>query len=525
MSRKSLVLHFLAHKGYFKHLDSENVSKNQILFLSISQIYLPLLNMFANLESDGIFFKMGLTISPTLCSQLSDPVLQQKYIEWLDKLIFLGEQEVNRYPTDSEKHKLAKHYLKTVKRDKRDFIETFNQDILSKFSYYAKRGNLELFATCATFGFLPHIADLNEAVNAQIEMGLSSHKHYFGIAPEGFYLPHFGYTQGFEKNLKSYGFNYTILEPQGLLFGNPTPEMGIFSPVRASNSFAFFARDPDTTNEICGKNGYMVKEVYRNQQKDIGFDSDLSDLEGFLDDTNSRCPTVFKYWANTSNDKIYDIEAAAEQIKLDAKDFLEKKINKLNEAEVLTGGKDCSLVCAIEPELLGNVWFEGIDWLEQIFRQAALQDEIKIENCCDITKKQFTLQKVEPLTSASTGIGFGENLLDSSNDWMVRYMRKNTMRMMDLAVRFTDDTGLKARTLNLAAKEVLLSQASDWPAMLHDKIYPDYAKEQFIKAINGFSTVYESLGSNTISTEWLTRLEREHSFFPWTNYKVFAKKK
>ena len=45
------------------------------------------------------------------------------------------------------------------------------------------------------------------------------------------------------------------------------------------------------------------------------------------------------------------------------------------------------------------------------------------------------------------------------------------------------------------------------------------------KAINGFSTVYESLGSNTISTEWLTRLEREHSFFPWTNYKVFAKKK
>ena len=525
MSRKSLVLHFVAHKGYFKHLESENVSKNQILFLSISQIYLPLLNMFANLESDGVSFKMGMTITPTLCAQLSDPVLQQKYIEWLDKLIFLGEQELNRYPADSEKYNLAKHYLKTVKRDKRDFIETFNQDILSKFSYYAKRGNLELFATSATFGFLPHIADLDEAINAQIEIGLLSHKHHFGIAPEGFFLPHFGYSQGFEKNLKSYGLNYTILEPQGLLFGNPTPEMGIFSPVRASNSFAFFARDLDTTSEICGKNGYMIKEVYRNQQKDIGFDSDLSDLEGFLDESNSRCATVFKYWSNYSNDKIYNLEDAAEQIKLDAKDFLERKIKKLEEAEKLTDGKNCSLVCTIEPELLGNVWFEGIDWLEQIFRQAALQDDIKIENCCDIAKEQFSLQKVEPLSSASNGIGFGENLLDSSNDWLIRYMRKNTQRMMDLAVRFTDDTGLKARTLNLAAKEILLSQASDWPAMIHDKVYPDYAKEQFIKMINEFSTVYDSLGSNSISTEWLTRLEREHNLFPWINYKVFAKKK
>ena len=104
MSKKSLVLHFVAHKGYFKHLETENISKNQILFVAISQIYLPLLNMFANLESDGVPFKMGITISPTLCAQLSDPVLQQKYIEWLDKLIALGESEMQRYAEGSEKY-------------------------------------------------------------------------------------------------------------------------------------------------------------------------------------------------------------------------------------------------------------------------------------------------------------------------------------------------------------------------------------------------------------------------------------
>lgn len=524
MSKKSLVLHLVAHKGYFKHLEGEDVSKNQILFTAISQIYLPLLNMFANLESDGIPFKLGMTITPTLCALLSDPVTQQNYIEWLDKLIILGEAEAKRYPENSEKSELAKFYLKTVKRDKRDFIETFNQDILSKFSYYAKKGNLELFATAATYDFLPHIADFPEAVNAQIETGLISHKQFFGLAPEGFYLPYLGYTQGLENNLKAYGINYTILDTQGLLFSKPEPELGIFSPVRSSNSFAFFGRDPDTPNDINGDNGFMYNKVYRNQMKDIGYDSDLTELSGFLDETNSRCPTVFRYSSNADDNTVYSLEKAKEQIAIDAQTFLNSKIQKLTQAEQAVPDKNYSLVCTLDSDLLGGSWFEGIDWLEQVFRLATKQNDIVFENCCDITKEQFTLQKVLPATSATNGDGYGENLLDSSNDWMIKYIRKNTERMIDLAGRFSDDTGLKARSLNLAAKEVLLSQSSDWPAMIYDKNYPDYAKAQFVKAINGFSTVYESLGSNSISTEWLTKLEREHSLFPWINYRIFAKK-
>ena len=139
MSKKSLILHFVAHKAYIKIFEDKNFSKNQILFYSISQVYMPLLNMFANLESDGIPFKMGLTLSPTLCAQLSTPIMQQNYINWLDKLIELGEAEVTRTENDAEKNELAKAYLKNVNRDKRDFVETFNQDLLARFSYYAKK--------------------------------------------------------------------------------------------------------------------------------------------------------------------------------------------------------------------------------------------------------------------------------------------------------------------------------------------------------------------------------------------------
>ena len=43
------------HQGYFRHLEGKHKAKNEILFSSISQVYLPLLNMFANLESDDSF--------------------------------------------------------------------------------------------------------------------------------------------------------------------------------------------------------------------------------------------------------------------------------------------------------------------------------------------------------------------------------------------------------------------------------------------------------------------------------------
>ena len=127
--------------------------------------------------------------------------------------------------------------------------------------------------------------------------------------------------------------------------------------------------------------------------------------------------------------------------------------------------------------------------------------------------------------SAATGTGYGENMLDSSNGWILQYSRKACERMMYLADRFPDDTGLKARALNLAAKEVLLSQSGDWPSMLHDRLFSEYAQEQVKKNVLAFTTVYDSLGANTISTEWLTSMEQEHPLFPWMNYRVFSKKK
>ena len=55
--------------------------------------------------------------------------------------------------------------------------------------------------------------------------------------------------------------------------------------------------------------------------------------------------------------------------------------------------------------------------------------------------------------------------------------------------------------------------------------YPTFAEERFLNCIENFTSVFDSLGSNVVSTEWLTTLESKDNFYPWMNYRIFSKKK
>ena len=189
------------------------------------------------------------------------------------------------------------------------------------------------------------------------------------------------------------------------------------------------------------------------------------------------------------------------------------------------GDKDAVLVCTIPAALLGSSWHEGVLWLEQLIRAAAAQQDVTLGQCRDNLQQQFSLQKISPYPCSSEGSGYAENLLDSSNNWMMRYVRKASERMSDLTERFPAESGIKARMLNLGAREVLLAQSGDWAKMIHDGLMPEYAAQAFKSNILNFTAVFDSLASNTVSTEWLCTQEKEDSIFPWMNYRVFSRKK
>ena len=219
-----------------------------------------------------------------------------------------------------------------------------------------------------------------------------------------------------------------------------------------------------------------------------------------------------------------------------AVEFAETKIRKLVDAEKLLD-KNVSLVCTIPAEMLGGRWAEGSDFFSKLLSECAENDSsVSLVGCSDVMRN-MKRDKIEPQVvslypSSDSADGFSDDALDNSNAWMIRYARKMSNRMVDIADRFPNDTGLKIRLLNLGAKELLLAQSGEWADLVHDgddddsvSSLSDYAAERFKESIKSFIIVYDSLGSNTVSTEWLTGLERKHQLFPWMNFRIFSKKK
>lgn len=529
MSNKKLVLIIDAHQAFLRNIekDSNFTAQNNVLFSAITETYIPLLNMFAKLEAENIPFKFGLVLSPALCFILDDAQIQKQYIDYLDNLIALGKSELKRCKgTDCQEQ--AADCLAKIEKTKADFTEVYAQNILAAFKKYADKGFLELIPTAATYAYLPHYEDFPEAINAQVETGLYSHREFFGETGEGFWLPYQGWAPSFEWTLRSYGANYTVVDARSFLFSRDCPETGIYAPLRTRTSLVLFGLDPDCPKELCGEEGFSENEVYRSQKFDIGFELKQEQMSAFFNKNDARIETGFKYWCNDSDEDEhipYNKEEASRQTIEDAISFYESKVEKLEAASEYIKDGEPILVCAIPAEDLGQKWHEGIEWLENVIRCTASRRGFDFALCRELIKNQFSLPKINPYPCSTNGLGYGEDLMDNSNSWMIRYVRKATERMIDLTERFPAEDSLKERLLNMAAKQVLLAQTGEWPMMLHESLLSDYVSEQFKEEILSFTKVFDALASNTVSTEWLTNCEKKSPLFPWLNYRIYCKKK
>ncbi len=522
MASRKLILTVVAHQPYIRHFsDSEKYeTENEILFKAISKTYIPLLNMFERLEKDGIDFKIALVLSPVLCSLLSDSLIKEQYLSWLDKRIVLGEKELVRCKKDAELLKRAEKCLEEARQEKTDFTEKYNSDLIAQFRSYSDKGYVELLATCGTSCYVPHYSDMTEILNAQVETGIYSHKQFFGSAPDGFYIPYHAYSKGFDRIVRSYGVNYTIVSPATLLFARDIPPEGVFAPVRTHYSLVLFARDNEYPCMLYDEKGAKSNPVYKNLNRDIGFELAPEDLGEFYHADRPRVSTLYRYWANDGK-TLYDEEKARAQAHEDAMRFIECKTAKLEKAAGIIKDRDVCSIFEIDAKLLGQTWEEGVFWLEEVIRNVK---GIKLSVCGTMLKNQFTLPRVEPYPCSDNGSGYGEDLLDNSNNYMIRYIRKMCERIVDLAGRFVGETGLKERLLNLASRELLIAQDASWAQMIHDGENVEYAQNVFRECVLNFTAVFDSLGTNTVSTEWLTRVEKEHPLFPWMNYIIFKPK-
>ena len=94
------------------------------------------------LDLEHVPFQLAIVMTPTLCTLLSDYTVQEMYVNWLDKLILLGENQINSLEKTDAIYPLVEAELNRVKKCKDDFVNVYKSDLLSAFRYYADRGSL-----------------------------------------------------------------------------------------------------------------------------------------------------------------------------------------------------------------------------------------------------------------------------------------------------------------------------------------------------------------------------------------------
>jgi len=519
----SFVLH--GHAPFIRY-PSDHMEQEVGFFESLSETYIPLLEVFDRLEQDHIPFRMGLSLSPTLCHMLTDEFLIQRYLEYTDKQIEFGWQEMERTAADPELHALVKLFYDRIVDKRICFTERYEKNILKGFDYHQKKGRIEILATAATHAFLPFYTAYPEAIQAQFEVAISVYRNNFGKYPQGFWLPELGWAADIDPWLRSYNFSYTIVDTPALAFARPNAEKGSFYPARTPLGIFIFGRDFYAAEDM----KEMARDpVYRFNHRDQGFELPMDMVRTFLGPQGSRGRTGYKYWAageHASGGVLYNPGEAEERAKNQARAFLDARLSRLKSAAELMESCPLSL-CAFEADSFGRFWHEGPLFIEALFRLG-----IKDRNVQFMTPAEYlcrldpgTIQTLTPEFSSWGTNGYAESWLDASNDWMYRHTMRALERMVEIAERFPDNTGLKERALNQAAREILLVLASDWPKKLYKQESVDYAWNCIESSLRNFTTIYEALGSNYISTEWLTHLERRHNIFPNINYRVFRRKR
>jgi 1,4-alpha-glucan branching enzyme len=528
MDKAYLALVLNAHMPFVRRPEYPRFLEERWLFEVISETYLPLLRVFRSLEADGIPFHLTFNVSPTLSAMLGDKVLGERYIEYLDAQLRLAEAEETRLAGDSTFEPLARMYHSLYRADKDDFQELYGRDILAAFDYYYKKGRVELMTSGATHAFLPVFRDNPEAVTAQVETAIISHRRAFGKHPAGFWLPQLGWYPGIAETLRAYNVQYTVVTTRGALLGDPTPRCGSFAPVECPSGLVAFIRDAGATNAVWSEEtGYPADPVYRDFYRDIGFDLPIDYLKSHIDESVERIFTGFKYWAVTDRSDAkqpYNPNAAHVRAIEHAAHFLSERRASAAEAAPLMD-RPPLMVCPFDAELFGHWWFEGPAFIETLFRKATETDELRMVTLGDYLKAQPVNQASTPEFSSWGDGGYAEVWLDGTNDWIYRHTTKAVERMSELAERFPNESGLRERILNQAAREVLLSMCSDWALCIRAGSSSGFARRQIEEPIANFNRIYDMLCSNTVSTEWITKLEKRDNLFPSINYRMFRKKR
>ena len=519
-----IMLH--AHLPYIRYPEHENFLEENWLYETMTETYIPLINILGNLVDDNVDFRLSLSLSPPLIEMLSDDLLMNRYQKYLCKLIELSEKEIYRNRKDSRLKDLANMYQRRFLRTRHLFENVYRRDLVSAFRGLMESGRVEIATSSATHAYLPALMTGTAAVKVQIQLAVAHFRKFFGKKPSGIWLPECGFSPEMDSLLKAAGLGYFFLESHGVLNNTPGSRKNIYTSVKTPSAITAFARDATSSRQVwSAQQGYPGDAFYRDFYRDIGFDLDLDYIRPYLPD-GIRTFTGIKYFRVTDRKSVskkpYNREKALQRAEIHALDFL-----KSREKQILSLNKRLKIrpliTSAFDAELFGHWWFEGPEWLDHLLRKGSdNRRSFRFITPSEFIAENPATEMLEPSLSSWGLKGYSSTWIDSSNSWIYKHLHRAAKRMGEMAGANLKARGLLKRALNQMARELLLAQSSDWAFMMQKEKASEFATRKFTEHITNFSALYHEITSGRINREHLTHLEHKDNIFSDIDFRIYA---
>jgi 1,4-alpha-glucan branching enzyme len=454
------------------------------LWEAIACCYLPLLDLLDTREP-----AITLSLTPVLADQLCAPDLAERFDRFIDDTRRFTHAEDAAGLRAGGEPRMADELERAWREDyesARERMAARGGDLLGAFARHVS------WTSSATHAVLPLIAT-DAGVRLQVKTGIASHLARFGADARagagagigesmgtggrpsgesqdgestrsegwhgGFWLPECAHAPYLEPLLAAAGVRATCVELTSRL-GLGAPEH--LRPLVCESGMTLFAIDRATISLVWSDAGYPADGAYR--------------------DYHHHTIHHHNPWRNDGG--IYDHARALARAREHAADFVSRVCERLRrDGAALPGGG--LAVCALDTELLGHWWYEGIAWLAAVIEECARQG-------LELVRLDDALHRYDPRpVAALAGAGsWGEpdsweecppSSWGESGDlstWsapavadMAFAMRAGELQTVAAAVR--------GRAGVAAVRELLALQASDWPFMVTRGLAVPYARERF----------------------------------------------
>ncbi len=527
-----------------------------------AETYIPLLNALYDLKDEGVKFQITIGLTPILVEQLADDDVRDHFDLYLEEKIAVADKDVKRFTEAGDGHltHLAKFYAGWYREIKTSFDDRYQRDIVGAFSRLQDDGLIEISTCAATHGYLP-LLTRDSAIYAQLVAGIDAYQRHFGRSPRAIWLPECAYRPayytpegtlrpGIESFLSEMGIKVFFSEthtieggkPVGMAAGEfigpygairrrymvpiqetmPSREATTYQPYFVSDTTAGPSASEHSGVAVIGRNNRTGMQVWSGEW---GYPGEGDYREFHKKDLVSG----LQYWRVTSSSsdlgskEFYNPEWAFNRVGEHARHFAWLVSDLLKQYYNETG-KFGLIASNYDTELFGHWWFEGVEWIKQVLRILASDESVELT-----TASKFVTEHPPEVTlhipESSWGMGGNHWTWDNPDThWMWEPIGSAEKRMEALAARYPDPTLREEKVLNMAARELLLLESSDWPFLVTTGQAKEYAIRRFTRHVERFEALAASLEAGEPDLRLADELYEVDKVYPYINYRWWNKR-